>query len=84
MGDFLRFETMITPILIQIIFWVGVVAVIIAGIVSIGHGSAESIGKGVALIILGPIIARIYAELLIVWFRIFEHLRQIDSNTRHA
>ncbi|MGH7111350.1 MAG: DUF4282 domain-containing protein [Stellaceae bacterium] len=84
MGDFLRFETMITPVLIQVIFWLAVVIAIIAGIVRIGHGGAGGIAEGIALIILGPILARIYAELLIVWFRIFGHLRQIDRKTGHA
>ncbi|MGH7052865.1 MAG: hypothetical protein ACREFA_03490 [Stellaceae bacterium] len=62
MGDFLRFETMITPVLIQVIFWLAVVIAIIAGIVRIGHGGAGGIAEGIALIILGPILARIYAE----------------------
>lgn len=81
MGDFFRFQAMVTPFLVQIIFWLAVIFVIVFGIVNIAHGSVEGIGKGVALIILGPIFARTYAEILIVWFRIFEHLRQIDRKT---
>lgn len=81
MGDFLRFETMITPVLIQIVFWIAVVVVIISGIFGLAHGN---IGQGIALIILGPILARIYAEIIMVWFRMFEHLRQIDRKTGPA
>ena len=32
MGDFLKFETMITPFVIQAIFWIAVVILIIVGI----------------------------------------------------
>jgi len=82
MGDFLRFEVMITPILIQIVFWLAVIVCIVAGIMIIvtGEDAANRAG-GVALLVLGPIVARIYAEILIVLFRINDHLRHIDHNT---
>src|SRR3954447_22144174 len=81
MGDFLRFETMITPLLIQIIFWVAVVFSIIAGVVMITDRTGPSIAGGIIAIIFGPILARIYAEILIVLFKINDHLRQIQHNT---
>lgn len=78
MGDFLRFEVMITPILIQVLFWIAVVAAIIVGIlIIIDSGDA----RGLLIIIFGPILARIYAEILIVLFRINDHLRHIQHNT---
>ena len=40
--------------------------------------------RGVLLIIFGPIAARIYAEILIVLFRINDHLRRIEHNTEHS
>jgi hypothetical protein len=82
MGDFLRFETMITPVLIQIIFWVAVVVAVIVGVVMIAEREASSIAGGVLLILLGPIAARIYAEILIVLFKINDHLRQIQQATK--
>ena len=84
MGDFLRFETMITPILIQILFWLAVIVVVIAGIFIIISGSENSLAVGLGFIILGPIAARIYSEILMVIFRINDHLRHIDHNTQHA
>jgi hypothetical protein len=84
MGDFLRFETMITPILIQILFWLAVIVCVIVGIIIIVSGGEHSLGAGLALIILGPIVARIYSEILIVIFRINDHLRHIDHNTQHV
>ena len=82
MGDFLRFESMVTPILIQILFWLAVIICVIVGIIAIASGGGNSLG--LALIILGPIGARIYAEILIVLFRINDHLRQIQHNTQRV
>lgn len=83
MGEFLRFEMMITPLLIQIIFWVAVVFSVVAGLFMIfaGEGAIGAIG-GLLVIIFGPIGARVYAEILIVLFRINDHLRQIQFNTQ--
>jgi hypothetical protein len=80
MGDFLRFETMITPVVIQVIFWIAVVIVIIAGIVQLTNGG-WAVLTGLLTIILGPLVARIYCELVIVFFRINDHLRAIQHNT---
>jgi len=84
MGDFLRFETMITPILIQIIFWIAVAVAVIVGIVMIADRNGPSILAGIAVIVFGPILARIYAEILIVLFKINDHLRQIQHNTSQS
>ena len=83
MGDFLRFETMITPILIQVIFWAAVFFSLVAGIVMITGRTAPDIVGGILAIVFGPILARIYAEILIVLFKINDHLRQIQHNTGH-
>jgi hypothetical protein len=81
MGDFLRFETMVTPILIQIIFWIAAAIAVIIGVVMIADQNIPSILGGISVIIFGPILARIYAEILIVLFKINDHLRQIQHNT---
>jgi hypothetical protein len=85
MGDFLRFETMITPALIQVLFWLGVAFSIVGGLIMMiaGEDPGQRVG-GFLLFILGPIAARIYAEIFIVWFRMAAHLRQIDLNTQHT
>ena len=88
MKEFLSFRRMITPSIIQIIFWIGVVVSIIAGLVGIGAGFAGGSGNGGALVLnglltllIGPIIVRIYCELLIVIFRINDTLTDIRKNT---
>jgi Domain of unknown function (DUF4282) len=74
MGEYLAFRRMITPVFIQVIFWVAVLAIVIAALVQIADGSA--IG-GLLILIFGPLFARIYAEILIVIFRINDNVAGI-------
>lgn len=81
MSDFWAFRKMITPVIIEILFWVGVIVCIIAGFILIGVGlktnETQSVLSGVLLIILGPLGVRVYCEILIVFFRINETLTEI-------
>jgi hypothetical protein len=81
MGDFLRFDTMLTPIVIQIVFWIAVVIAVIAGFIQL-FGGGFAVITGLLTIILGPVVARIYCEIVIVFFRINDHLRHIQQNTQ--
>ena len=82
MGDFLSFRRMITPVLIQILFCVGVVASVAGGIgmVAVGSGADEVIG-GILVIVLVPLLLRIWTEFVVVAFRINETLTDIRQNT---
>ena len=91
MRDFLTFRRMITPIIIQIVFWLGVIGCVIAGIGMMLSASATSsllpqmpgpaqgfqIVGGLGLIVFGPLVCRIYCELLILLFRMNESLTDI-------
>lgn len=93
MGDFLAFRRMVTPILIQIIFWFGVIASVISGLVimvsglgAVGGsrssgdgGSVVSFVMGVAVMIGGTLAIRIWCELLILFFRMNETLTDIKN-----
>ena len=89
MEEFLSFRKMITPLIIQIIFWVGVVVCVIAGIAEIiagtksFYGGGELVLMGILLIFIGPLLVRIWCELLILSFRINENLIEIKKNTEH-
>lgn len=74
--EYLTFQRFITPIIIQVVFWIAVVFVVIGGIVAIAQGNP---GQGILLIIFGPIAARVYAELLIVIFNIERDVRNISG-----
>lgn len=91
--SFLSFERMITPVIIKILFWIGLVASAISGIVfffstliggiatgeflPIIGGFLLGLIGGIVIIVLGALAARIYAELLILAFRINETLTDI-------
>jgi len=64
---------MITPIFIQIIFWLGVLGCVIAGLGTMG----QSVLQGLATLILGPLVVRIYCELIIVVFKMNEALQRM-------
>lgn len=77
--DFFAFRKMILPTIIQILFWIGVVFVIIWGIAVIADDPRDGwqVLYGLAVIILGPIFVRIYCEFLVVVFRILDTLKDI-------
>ena len=87
MNDFLTFRKLITPTIIQVIFWIGVAVCVLGGLVAIvqgagGHqGTGPQVLRGVLLMILGPLAVRIYCELLIIMFRIHDRLTEISNNT---
>jgi len=87
MWDFLTFRKMLTPIVIQVLFWLSVVACILGGIGAILAGIAriertpELIGIGILAVVFGPLVMRIYCEWLIVLFRINDTLTDIRRNT---
>ncbi len=83
-GGFFTFHKMITPAVITVVFWIGIVAVLIAGIVMIVMGAtqprAELVLMGVGYLILGPIAVRVYCEMIVVIFRINDTLTDIKNS----
>lgn len=75
LNDYLTFRKMITTAFIQLFFWLGVAAVVIMALVTM----ADSFFGGLIILIFGPLVVRIYAELLIVIFRINETLTDIRT-----
>ncbi len=81
--DLLMFRRMIAPSLIIILFWMGLVGVVVSSIGMIGLGfAAGSAGIPVALggvlsLFIGPLAVRLWCEVLIVIFRINESLTDI-------
>ncbi len=87
MGDFLAFRKFMTPVFIQIIFWIGVAAIIILSFVALISGvSGGGALQGVLFFFIGmPIMLvlwRVYCEILMVFFRMLDRLESIDSKTR--
>lgn len=86
MDRFLKFEKMITPIIIQVLFWIGVVVCVVAGIIQIVSGINTPYGggggvvfMGILLLLLGPILVRVWCELMLVLFSIHDILMKIRN-----
>jgi hypothetical protein len=79
MDDYLTFRKMITPIIIQVIFWLVVVVVVLSGLVTM---FSDSFFGGLLIIVFGPLVVRIYCEILIVIFRMNDTLTDIRNELR--
>jgi|TARA_R100001530_G_scaffold44177_1_gene33565 hypothetical protein len=75
MKEFLNYKYMITPGVLKILSYVAMVGCIIAGIFTL---FVEPI-SGIGMIVLGPIVTRIYTELLLVMFEIHSELKKISN-----
>ena len=91
MGNFLKFRTLITPVVIQIIFWLGVIGCIVGGIIMAstaeddsyyGDGDTDGaqVAMGILVIIFGPLFWRIYCELMMIQFRIHGAIREMHRD----
>jgi hypothetical protein len=91
--NFLSFERMITPIIIKILFYIGLIGSLLGGLVfffptgfvgisykgfgQILWGFILGLLGGLLITFLGVLLTRIYAELLILVFQINESLTDI-------
>ena len=77
MGDFLAFRRMVTPLIIQIVFWVGLAFCLVFGLLIMvnSRGQLVPIITGLVLFLIGPIFVRVGCEMIITLFRIEENTR---------
>jgi hypothetical protein len=66
---------MIAPTVIEVVFWIAVAGVLISGVAQLG----QNVVAGLLIIVLGPLVARIYAELLLVLFRINDAVQDMRN-----
>lgn len=85
MEDYLTFRKMLTPVAIQVIFWVGVLVCVVLGLIMIVNGASPRYGggglvlRGVLTLVLGPVLVRIWCEAILVVFRIHDALSEIKD-----
>lgn len=93
--DLFNFDKMLTPLIIKILYYIGICCSVISGIAMFfggfikafdGGGFGSILGSivggmlgGVLIIVLGVLMARIFAELLIVLFQISQNLSAIKK-----
>jgi hypothetical protein len=88
MQEYLTFRKMLTPVAIQVIFWIGALVCVVLGLVMVVSGATARFGGGeqvlggILTLLLGPVVVRISCEVLIVVFRILDTLVEIRDRLR--
>ena len=78
MRDIFFFDSMLTPKIITLVYWLILLLVVISGVRLIVSGSGSlSILLGSIAILGGAVFARIWCELMIVLFKIHENLKKV-------
>lgn len=83
--DVFFFDAMLTPKIITIVYWLLLVFALLGGLGSIfmygfAYVTFGGFVKGVAITVGGGIAARIWCELLIVFFKINENVQKISNS----
>ncbi len=76
MKAFLNYEYMITPGVLKILSYIAMVIAFIAGLFT---AFTVQLWEGLGVAILGPIIVRIYAELMLVIFELHKEIKKIAA-----
>lgn len=74
MNDFLAFRKMLTPVIIQVLFWIGLL-----GVVVYAFQVSDNFLVAILMVAFGGIMWRVYCEILIVIFRILDVLTDIKN-----
>jgi len=77
--DMLSFDKMITPIVVKVIYYLLLIVVIISAVISMFRGGFANFIGGIIMLIIGPILVRMYCELMILFFRIYDKLKSINE-----
>ena len=84
--DILFFDSMLTPKVVTVVYWLLLLAALIAGLGSIFYLGFQYVTfgvfmRGVVITVGGAIGARIWCELVIVLFKLNENVQRIASST---
>jgi len=80
MRSLLFFDAMVAPRIITFVYWLLLFVAAVGGIgamFSLGRMSFSGFATGLAIIVGGPLGARIWCELLMVLFKINEHTQKM-------
>jgi len=81
--DFCAFRRMIAPVVIQAVFWLGVVACFVAAVLIFNQAppgkQRDYLAVAFLVIAVGPFAIRLFCEYLILFFRINETLTEMKN-----
>ncbi|HKR38048.1 MAG TPA: DUF4282 domain-containing protein [Steroidobacteraceae bacterium] len=83
--DVLFFDAMLTPKVVTLVYWLLLVAAVIAGLGSMFYMGFQymtfgTFMRGIAITVGGVIGARIWCELVIVLFKLNENVQRIANS----
>jgi hypothetical protein len=83
--DILFFDSMLTPKVVTVVYWLLLVAAVIAGLGTMFYMGFQymtfgTFVRGIAITIGGAIGARIWCELVIVLFKLNENVQRIANS----
>ena len=77
----LYFDEMLTPKLIRLAYWLCLLAILWTGLGQMFAGGFSSFLEGIVFIVMGTILARVGAELVILLFKLNENMEKVAENT---
>ncbi len=87
--SFLTFDKMIAPTLITIWYYIVLAVCVLgggwaflSGVFGDGYDKWIKVSSGLGILIFGPILARLWAEFIIVIFKIHTRLKSVDEKTK--
>ncbi|MCG6270640.1 DUF4282 domain-containing protein [Vibrio vulnificus] len=84
MKSFFFFDSMLTPKLITVFYWLTLFVVVFTGIMGMNSGyqgiTTTGVFLGIGSILVGVLVARIWFELMIVLFKINDNLQALRDN----
>ncbi len=76
MKELLLFRRMITPVLIQIFFWIAILWCVIYGFIAMFQ---TGFFHGLLILVGGSLMARVYAEIILLFFKINDNVKDIKD-----
>ncbi len=80
MREFLYFDTMITPKLITLVYWIALVMLALACVSILLAGEGGIVVRVLTVVVaapLGALMIRVYCELLMVLFKINDNIQKL-------
>ena len=84
LSDLVDFEKMVTPSILNVFYWLSIIGIVLAGgcivfLAQYDHDWYVKVVTGVGIIILGPIVIRVFYELSLLPFRSYDKLCEISD-----
>ena len=81
----LSFKEFVTPSIMKVVYWVGIIGIAIVGLAQVIRGlkydSATELIGGIFFLVLAPLYLRVLCELILVAFQISTDLSAIRYST---